>query len=144
MHLLVEACNKQALARGMQAFQISAAKWLNRAESKHRGRKRNGPAFPDRYHASIITMPMQARRGLVYVLNNWRKHKEDKSSATHHWLLDPYSSAVQFKGWAERNDWIVPEDHEPLPIAQPQSWLLRDGWKRHGAISVFEVPGARV
>ena len=51
VHLLVEASDKVALARGLQAFQISAAKWLNKAELGHTGRARRGPAFPDRYHA---------------------------------------------------------------------------------------------
>ncbi|HET9621575.1 MAG TPA: transposase, partial [Kofleriaceae bacterium] len=36
VHLIVEAADKHALAKGMQAFQISAAKQLNRAISKRR------------------------------------------------------------------------------------------------------------
>src|SRR5688500_17486732 len=32
IHMIVEADSKYALARGMQAFQISAARWLNAAE----------------------------------------------------------------------------------------------------------------
>jgi hypothetical protein len=43
VHLLVEAKDKAALARGMQGFQISAAKQLNRAISKRRpGPRRRG------------------------------------------------------------------------------------------------------
>src|SRR5262245_30100716 len=48
VHLLVEADDKLALARGMQGFQISAAKQLNAAM------ERSGTVFPDRYHAEII------------------------------------------------------------------------------------------
>src|SRR5215510_12738188 len=51
VHLLVEADDKEALARGMQGFQISAAKHLNAAISKGKpGPRRRGAVFPDRYH----------------------------------------------------------------------------------------------
>src|SRR5436190_681916 len=80
LHLLVEADHKQALASGMQGFQISAAKHLNAAISKGKpGPRRRGTVFPDRYHAEIITSPRQARHALNYVLNNWHKHKEDRA-----------------------------------------------------------------
>jgi hypothetical protein len=58
--------------------------------------------FPDRYHAEIVTTPTHARHTLSYVLNNWRKHKEDRVPATRRWLLDPYSTARSFARWAER------------------------------------------
>jgi REP element-mobilizing transposase RayT len=51
VHLLVEASSRAALARGMQSFQISAAKWINRAVSKRSGKRRRGSVFADRYHA---------------------------------------------------------------------------------------------
>src|SRR3954467_1458484 len=79
VHLLVEANDKAALASGMQGFQISAAKHLNAAVSKGKpGPRRRGTVFPDRYHAEIITSPTQARHTLSYVINNWRKHEEDR------------------------------------------------------------------
>jgi REP element-mobilizing transposase RayT len=81
IHLLVEAKSKEALAKGMQGFQISAAKHLNAAISKDRpGPRRRGSVFPDRYHAEIITSPTQARHTLSYVLNNWRKHRRTAAS----------------------------------------------------------------
>jgi len=49
IELIVEADNKTALARGMQGFQVSAARWLNREAS------RSGTAFPDRYKMRILT-----------------------------------------------------------------------------------------
>src|SRR5215468_7814309 len=62
VHLLIEANDKAALARGMQGFQISAARHLNAAISKGRpGPRRRGTVFPDRYHAEIIASPRQAR-----------------------------------------------------------------------------------
>jgi REP element-mobilizing transposase RayT len=148
LHLLIEADHKGALASGMQGFQISAAKHLNAAISKGRpGSRRRGPVFPDRYHAEIITTPTQARHTLNYVMNNWRKHKEDRAEATRSWKIDWYSTAVMFPGWAEYGErptfWRGPPTYDPLVVYQPRTWLLREGYKRGGpAISVREIPSA--
>ncbi|HET9624708.1 MAG TPA: transposase [Kofleriaceae bacterium] len=148
VHLIVEAADKHALAKGMQAFQISAAKQINRAISKRRpGPRRRGSVFPDRYHAEIITSPRQARHALSYVMNNWRKHGEDRHGRMQAWKIDWFSSAIAFVDWAEYGDspwlWRGPQAYEPLWVRQPTMWLLRTGWKRHGLISYREVPGAR-
>src|SRR3954470_17790832 len=101
VHLLVEAKDETALARGMQGFQISAAKQLNHAISKGRpGPRRRGSVFPDRYHAEIITSPTQARHTLSYVLNNFRKHEEDQALPMREWQVDWFSSAAMFPGWS--------------------------------------------
>jgi REP element-mobilizing transposase RayT len=146
VHLLVEAEDQYALARGMQAFQISAAKHLNAAISKGQpGARRRGAVFPDRYHAEIITSPRQARHTLSYLLNNWRRHGEDRHGPMQAWTIDWFSSAIAFVDWAEYGDspvlWRGPETYEPLWVRQPSTWLLRVGWKRHGLISYREVPG---
>ena len=146
VHLIVEAHDKRALARGMQGFQISAAKHVNRAFSRRRpGPRRRGAVFPDRYYAEIITSPRQARCSLSYVLNNWRKHREDRNAERDHWRIDWYSSAGAFDGWTEAiTDPMVrraPNDYEPLRVMAPETWLLRVGWKIHGeTISRWEVP----
>lgn len=190
LHLIVEAHDENALARGIQAFAISAARRLNAVEPRRNWsspRKRESPSpnpsprpspspnpspspshgavsnalevssvirrrtrkakpggvvFPDRYHAEILTSPRRVRSALSYVLNNWRRHREDQASYTANWYLDPFSSGVSFAGWKE-GTWKIPADHDPLPVSAPQSWLLREGWKKSGAISVFEVPGPR-
>jgi REP element-mobilizing transposase RayT len=148
VHLLVEADDKAALASGMQGFQISAAKHLNAAISKNRpGPRRRGAVFPDRYHAEIITSPRQARHALSYCLNNWRRHQEDLQAPMSSWTIDWFSSAVMFPGWAEYGDepflWHGPATYDPLVVYQPGTWLLREGWKKAGAISCREVPGTR-
>src|SRR5690606_27799678 len=79
IHMLVEAPNRRALARGMQGFEIAAAKHINAVLSKRLGHRRRGTVFPDRYHAVIIKNPRQARGALSYVLNNWRRHGEHKT-----------------------------------------------------------------
>ncbi|HEX2691863.1 MAG TPA: hypothetical protein VHN14_34875, partial [Kofleriaceae bacterium] len=97
-HLLVEADHKDALASGMQGFQILAAKHLNAAVNEgNPGPRRRGTVFPDRYHAQIITSPRQARHALSYVLCNWRKHQEDRAAPMSAWTIDWFSSAVMFR-----------------------------------------------
>ena len=149
VHLLVEAHGKGALASGMQGFQISAAKHINTAISKGRpGARRRGTVFPDRYHAEIITSPMQARHALKYVLSNWRKHGEDRSATTRGWRIDWFSSAAMFPDWTEYGDeawlWRGPATYQPLWVYRPQTWILREGWKIHGpTISCHEVPSVQ-
>ncbi len=148
IHLLVEAADKTSLARGMQAFQISAAKQLNRAYSRRRsGPRRRGAVFPDRYYAEIIRSPRQARHALAYVLNNWRKHREDREDERRGWKIDWYSSAGAFESWteAEKEPWMLrrPAKMEPLEVVPSKTWLLSEGWKKHGAtISRRETPSS--
>jgi REP element-mobilizing transposase RayT len=147
IHLLIEANDERALARGMQAFQISAAKHLNAAMSVRTGKRRRGTVFTDRYHARSIRTPRQARNALAYVLNNWRKHRENRArmSREHGWRLDPFSSAPTFKGWRDLDASTIawPTTYEPLPVWEPKTWLLREGWKKYGLILSTEVPSEK-
>ena len=147
VHLLVEANDKVALASGMQGFQISAAKHLNAAISKERsGPPRRGTVFPDRYHPVVITSPTQARHALSYVINNWRKHQEDRSATTRGWIIDWFSSASLFRDWQEHGGETVllerPPNYDPLLVHLPKTWLLSAGWKICGPISHRAVPSA--
>jgi len=148
VHMLVEARTSAALAKGMQGFQISAAKHINAALSKRRpGPRRRGSVFPDRYYMEIITSPQQARNTLSYIVNNWRKHQEDRASVTRTWNIDWYSSSATFTGWTEYGDepllMRVPPTYEPLIVYQPRTWLLRTGWTLAGPISWHAVPSQR-
>ncbi|HEY4243994.1 MAG TPA: transposase [Kofleriaceae bacterium] len=125
LHLLVEANDQYALAKGMHAFQISAARWINRAA------RRSGQVFPDRYHAHVLKTPREVRNAIRYVLSNWRKHGEDMHVR---WAIDPFSTGYSF--WPEP----PPRDYESLPTSAPTSWLLREGWQRAGAISPYDKP----
>jgi putative transposase len=148
VHLLVEADNKLAMSRGMQTFMISAAKQINRAYSEKLGLavRRRGRVFADRYHQEIIETPRQARHALAYVLNNWRKHREDRKAGTETWNVDPYSTGWHFMGWRERDDadvhWRHRDTYEPLVVYFPRTWLLSTGWRKAGTISFHEVPSA--
>jgi REP element-mobilizing transposase RayT len=148
LHLIVEAQNELALAAGMQGFQISAAKHLNAAISRGRpGPRRRGAVFPDRYHAEIITSPTQARHALSYVINNWRKHEEDRRAPMSSWRVDWFSTGAMFPGWSEYGDdplfWSSPPTYDPLVVYQPRTWLLREGWKKAGPISCRETPSRK-
>src|SRR5205085_401568 len=129
-------------SKGMQAFEISAAKLMNAALEWEK--RRRGKVFSDRYHAEVITSRRQARHALAYVLNNWRKHREDAGRS---WKLDPFSSACSFYGWKalERHAvfmWDVPETYRGLIVWLPRTWLLREGWMRYGRIDFWEVPSS--
>ena len=164
LHLIVEADTSEALSAGMKAFQISAAKqlnaavsragsWWERRQARARGedaqlpQRRKGRVFADRYHARMITSPRQARRELAYVLNNWRKHGEDQVGVARSWVIDPFATGWCFDGWRERADspfvWRLRATYEPIPVYLPRTWLLREGWRRHGLISTHEVPSVR-
>jgi REP element-mobilizing transposase RayT len=145
VHLLCEATNKITLARGVQGFQISAAKHLNREVSRQRTEKRRGQVFADRYHVESIDSVRQVRHALSYVLNNWRKHRQDRETAgLYEGRIDPFSSGVLFAGWKERTRPIsIPPEYEAPRVSAPQTWYLLEGYKRAVPISVFEVPGPR-
>jgi REP element-mobilizing transposase RayT len=143
VHLLVEARDRTALARGMQAFGISAAKHINALIVDADGRRRRGSVFPDRYHPRILTNRRQVRNCIAYVLNNWRHHGEDRREA---WQLDPFSSAIAFEGWKERETrdgarFVQPPGYVSPLVCAPTTWLLSTGWRRYGLISAREVPG---
>ena len=147
LHTLVEADNERALAKGMQAFEISAARYINQALSKLRGTQRRGRVFSDRYHARAITTPLAARHALAYVINNWRRHGKDGDIDLMFSDVDPFSSGASFMGWKERDARVYSgellDDEPPLPVSVPQTWLLARGWMQYGPISVHEVPGPK-
>ncbi len=146
VHLIVEADDRVALARGMQGFQISAAKYLNRELSRGRLERRRGQVFADRYFAVQIKTVTGVRNALNYVLNNWRKHGRDQHEVgLYEGRIDPYSTGALFTGWKERAQpaIVLPADYDPLPVSAARSWLVTDGYKRaKQAISVYGMPGA--
>ena len=134
IHLICEAASKDALSSGMIAFKTSCARRLNAVAG------RAGKVFADRYHVRYLTSFVLVRRALSYVLNNWRRHGEDRAHPT--WLTDPYSSADFFDGWrdhvAERPSWLGPE--ETPPVADARFRALTTAWRAHGTIVPREVP----
>jgi REP element-mobilizing transposase RayT len=136
LHLIVEAESKATLAAGMQITASLLARAINRAWG------RRGKLFAHRYHATALATPRQCRNALAYVLNNWRRHNEDKRGGfEQHGALDPYATGMHFDGWREPvGDWARVET---LPAAAPRTWILREGWRRGGPrLSQWMEPGA--
>lgn len=140
-HLLVEALDRRALSTGMQSLTINLARGINGALGSY------GKIFAHRYHETPITTPRQARNALAYVLNNWRKHREDLSSPRAMAAkLDPYASGLAFDGWREHGvgdvpRFAIPPGYDPLPVSPPTTSLLCSEWRTFGAIELFETPG---
>jgi hypothetical protein len=116
VHLIVEAEGAQSLTSGIQGLAIRCALAVNRGVG-HRGKVWSG-----RYHARALRTPSEVRRGLVYVLLNFRKHLRAAP------FIDPCSSGPWFEGWARPT--AVPIDARP--VAAPRTWLLSVGWRRAG------------
>jgi REP element-mobilizing transposase RayT len=134
IHLLCEANDKVALGKGMQAFAISAAKHLNRVHAH------KGTVFPDHYHVEAIDSVRQTCHELSYVLNNWRKHKQD-GRGLYVGKVDPFSSGLLFEGWKERTQPVsIPEGYEAPRVSAAQTWYLTKGYKLGPPISVWAVP----
>ena len=142
VHLVVEANDERALAKGMQGLQIAAARYLNAVVWHERGVRRKGRVFVDRYHARILRTPTEVRNVLNYVMNNWRHHHEDEGFESQFWDVDYLSSAPSFPHWREGAP-ALPPWYERLPTSLPDSWLLRVGWMRAGELSWRAVPGSR-
>lgn len=137
LHLLVEAAHRKALTRGMQSFAIRAAGAINRETGSC------GKVFKFRYHATQIKTARYARHALAYVLNNWRRHREDFANGRmERAYLDEFSSAVSFDGWTIR--FARKPGYQPLPVSPPRTRLLRDDWRRYGPIDPWSCPGPLV
>ena len=124
VHFIAESNGERSLARGMQGLSVRIARALNRLW------RRVGRVFADRYHARPLRTPREVRNALVYVLHNARKHGVWASRG-----VDPFSSGETFEGWKEENNWRATG-----LLGRARTWLLRAGWKRHGLVSLSELP----
>ncbi len=135
-HLVTEASDEIALARGMQGLEVRLARRLNSAL------KRKGKLFAQRYHARILETPREVRNCLRYVLLNRKHHGAEKKFARG-WI-DPCSSAAWFAGWAApirlNTAWKAELVTMDRPVAAAQTWLLAAGWRRHGPLGFDERP----
>ena len=129
LHLIVEADDSDALARGMKSFSVRANRLFNAALGRGRGR-----VWGDRYHRRDLTNARQVRNALVYCLQNYRKHHRITSGVPR---IDPCSSARWFEGWTA----IRQHDDGPRPTERARTVLLTHAWsKKHGFIHPGERP----
>lgn len=137
-HFVIEADGGRSLARGMMALATRFALAVRRA-LRHAGR-----VLADRYHVHRLRTPREVRNAIAYVLLNARKHLAERVGRTAARRVgiarpDPASSGRWFDGWAAVV--TMPKDERAAPVVPPRTWLLREGWRRHGRIDVEEVPG---
>jgi putative transposase len=126
VHLVIEGDTPLALVRGVQGMAVRCAKAVNRVVG------RRGSVWSSRYHSRALRTPSEARRGLVYVLLNFRKHLRAAPA------VDPRSSGPWFVGWRRR----PPPPAAVSPVEPPRTWLAAVGWRRAGgAIALDETPG---
>ena len=165
LHLICEADDERALARGMQGLCVRIARALNRLWS------RVGSVFSDRYHAHVLKTPREVRHALNYVLHNSARHGARLGGP------DACSSGAWFDGWRHELGLSRVAPDSPLPRAlvhvapaspspralvhvapaSPSSralvhvapasplpraltWLLRVGWRRHGSLDPVPPP----
>jgi len=133
VHLLVEANDKRSLARGVAGLAIRVARSVNQVLC------RRGRVWHDRYHARPLRTPREVRIGIIYVVQNFRKHARGAKG------FDVFSSAWWLDGWR-----VPPASGPPgwkpgeVPVEAAQTWLAAKGWKPLGLIQCNEAPkGAR-
>lgn len=133
LHFLVEAADRTALSRGLQGLAIRVAKTLNTLW------RRRGTVFADRYHDRILKTPREVKNALVYVLGNGRHHAAKGRMVAVTQAIDTFTSAPWFDGF--REDFTVRGlDAIPRPVTAARTWMLTIGWRRHGLLSVHDLP----
>jgi len=145
LHLIAEAQDRRALARGVQGLSIRVARAVNRCL------QRKGRLFADRYHARALKSPREVRFALRYVLLNVRKHARAGGVAAG--FVDSRSSAAWFRCFERppelafgarevRAEWFRTSGSTDPPVAAASVWLLRSGQRRAGFFDVDDIPGA--
>jgi REP element-mobilizing transposase RayT len=124
VHLIIEARDRRAFSRGMQAVAIRLAKAVNRALGR-----RNQQVIQERYHAHVLRTPTEVRNALRYVMLNGRKHGAPDDEFVDG--LDSRSSARWSTAWRDHRP-----DPSPPPVSRPRTHLARSGWRKHGLLEI--------
>ena len=127
-HFVIEADDRESLARGMKSLLGRIAIRLNRLWGLE------GNVFPERYHVRLVKHPCDVRKVLLYVLHDGRKHGIEYER------VDPCSSGWWFKGWSEYWGESVPGAPGPRPTAEARSLVLRETWHMTASISIHLRP----
>jgi hypothetical protein len=133
LHFIVEAEDRTSLARAVQGLLVRIARRLNKLW------RRRGDVFADRYHDRILKTPREVRNAIRYVLQNGKKHAAEGCEVAVPQAIDTFTSAPWFDGFRETFR-VHGIEFEVRPVCDPRSWLLTKGWKRHGLLSVHELP----
>jgi REP-associated tyrosine transposase len=125
--LLCEANDNPSMWRGLQRIGSRIARVLNKRL------ERSGRLFRERYFSNVVDNPEQAHDLLRHVL--LRRHELAFEAGNKPVTdFDPNTSSAFFDGW--KRPWAkgtrTPEAGDP--VLPPRSWLLREGWKKHGLL----------
>jgi putative transposase len=148
VHLIAEAQDRRALARGVQGLSIRLARTVNRRLG------RRGRLFADRYHSRALKTPREVRLALRYVFGNVKKHgstHDGGARSVPFGFVDPCSSAAWSAGFSRpqglafgsrraREDWTRRSGATEPPVVEPHSWLLRVGHCRAGPLDIDHAP----
>ena len=115
IHAIVEAADADSLARAMKGLQVSMARALNKVM------KRRGRVFADRYHAHVLSSPLEAANAIRYVLDNWKLHARRDGRPVPAGI-DPWCSLA----WSRAT---------PALVREPEWWMLKSGVKRYGHLA---------
>jgi REP element-mobilizing transposase RayT len=125
VHMVVEAKDAKALARGVQGLAVRLARRTNTLLGIR------GSFWGERFHSRELSSARAVRNAIVYVLMNAKKHGFRYAG------LDPLSSAAWFvDGFAPR----LAARAEPPPVRESGTWLGSIGWRRHGLLRIGERP----
>jgi hypothetical protein len=138
VHLIVEAAGgrhaqppgdaERVLRAGVAGLAIAFARGLNRLL------QRTGKVWADRWHGRELASPREVRNALLYVFRNLARHGTRMFGDT---LVDPFSSAAKFEGWARPVSALLTT--EPWVHPRPHTWLLERGWRIHGLLDPGEA-----
>ena len=109
------------------------------ARAVNRVFNRSGPVLFGRYHLRALRTLREVRNALAYVLLNVRKHWRQRNGIAPPVRLDAASSGAWFDGWTRPPP--ATERRSLCEVAPPRTWVLREGWRRHGLVDPSEVPG---
>ncbi len=139
VHLIVEAAGKEALACGMKSVASRFARAVQRVFLLR------GTIVHGRYGMRILATQREVRHALAYVLLNVRKHWFERFRGGPPVRLDEASSGRWFDGWSPGNRRTSLPTHaeDEREVAQPRTYFLSQGWRRHGLIRLDEIPGVR-
>ena len=90
-------------------------------------------------HDRILRTPREVRNAIRYVLQNARKHAAEGRMLAVPQAIDTYTSAPWFDGFRET---ITVRGLEVVirPVTDARTWMLTLGWRRHGLLSVHDLP----
>jgi hypothetical protein len=131
VHVLVEAASAGSLACGLKCVVARFARAVNRVF------RRAGQVLADRCHVHVLRTPREVRNAIAYVLLNTRRHLAKAGCKLPGIsVIDRASSGRWFEGWSQ-----APQPStDPPTVALARTWLLREGWRRHGLIRADEIP----